>query len=408
MNRGFKLTRMLFGGHKAARATVLILTFITTVSMLWVLPATFIGRSRHAAWRGSGLDNVAFFTKNFRFDWFGFDKVPPAYGRLINHLNNMEGCTAASVDYCELYLPDEIEPVVLCVYPEILRDAIATPLSEGTFESAQGSEALPLVLDRRLRRDYEIGDTIPVVCTWEAEGHHEVEALAIITGFLSPDNDHISTLGGSNTQALRYFAAKAMDGDEYIALASDGSIFKDKAYTGDCSSVLLLPPKGEPVNGYIDGWRDGVAQWSLGQIDSYQQIYDSDLWGMAVIANLDYYLLTAWLMVLTIASLIGYNLMQTDDLRGRLALFSMLGMTKGRMLLTIAVGGYLPFWLVNILGLLVGNALAITLYLDYRGVALQVMMSTMLVTMLPHVLALCIDGIRMMRMDVLQQWNERR
>ncbi|MEA4898436.1 MAG: hypothetical protein VB115_09320 [Christensenellaceae bacterium] len=408
MYRRFKVMRIICNGHKLARATILILTFITTVSMLWVLPMRFIGRSRHAAWSGSGLDNAAFFTRNFRFDWYGFDDVPPAYGRLINHLNDMDGCTATSVDYCDIYFADDPEPVVLCIYPEILRETIRTPLSEGTFESAEGSEALPLVLDSRLRNAYEIGDKIPVLCAWDGNTHNEIETIAIVTGFLSSDNDHISTLGGSSTQMLRYFAAKAMDGDSYIALVSDGSIFKEKAYTGDCSSVLLLPPKGEPVSQYIDGWRNSIAQWNLGQIDSYQEIYESDLWGMAVIGNIDYYLLTAWLMILTIASLAGYNLMQTDYLRRRLALFGMLGMTKGRMLSYIAVGGYLPFWLVNFLGLLVGNAIAITLYLNYRAVVRQLTMTTLLVTMLPHLLALCVDGIRIMRMDVLKQWNARR
>ena len=131
----------------------------------------------------------------------------------------------------------------------------------------------------------------------------------------------------------------------------------------------------------------------------------SDVWGMAVLSNIDFYMMTAWLMALTAVSLIGFTLMQTDTLRQRLAMFGLIGMTKGRMLACVAAGCYGPFWVVNMLGLWAGNAIALALYLDYGAVMAKVTWAALAVSGLPHILALFIDCLRILKMDVRKQWD---
>lgn len=405
MYRHCKLVHMLCSGHKLARAVVLCLTFITLLCMFVAVPMVFIAQSRHDIWKGSGLENAAFFTADFRFGWRGFETLPPAYGKLKDRLNEMDSCTAVSVDYGEIYLSDTDIQAVLCIYPEALRQRIQTPLSEGNFKATAEDGALSIVLDSRLKGRYAIGDKISVQCSWNIAGSFtEVERTATITGFLTRDNDHISTLGGSTAQMLQYYAAKAIGDDSYVVLVSD-TAFPSKPYTGDCTSMLLLPPAGESVESYIDHWRQEIAGMGLGQIDSYTDIRTSDLWTMSVLANVDFYLLTAWLMVLTTASLIGFSLMQTELLRQRLSMFGLIGMSKGRMLAYIAAGCYAPFWIVSALGLIAGNAMAMYTYMDYSAVMGRTTLAGLAVTMLPHTLALCVDCIRVVRMDFLKQWN---
>ena len=405
MYRHCKLIHLLCSGHRLARAVVLCLTFITLLCMFVAVPMVFVAQARHDIWKDSGLEDAAFFTVDFRFGWRGFETVPPAYGKLKDKLNEMDGCTAVSVDYGELSFADTGVEAVLCIYPEALRQRIQTPLSEGTFDAATKDGALPIVLDSRLKDRYAIGDKISVQCSWNiANFITEAERTATVTGFLTRDNDHISTLGGSSAQLLECYAAKAIRNDPYVALVSD-TAFPSKPYTGDCASMLLLPPAGESAEAYLDHWRHEIAGRGLGQIDSYADIRTSDLWTMSVLANVDFYLLTAWLMALATASLIGFSLMQTEVLRQRLSMFGLMGMSKGRMLVHIALGCYAPFWIVSALGLIAGNAMAISLYLDYGAVMGRTTLAGLAVTMLPHTLALCIDCIRVVRMDFLNQWN---
>lgn len=405
MYRHYKLTRLVCSGHSAPRAMILGLTFVTVICMFVAFPMVFIGQSRHRAWENSGLEDVAFFTADFRFGWPGFDSVPPAYERLKEKLSNMEGCTAVSVDYAQARFEDHGPTAVLCIYPEILLQRIQTPLSEGVFAAESIEGCLPIVLDSRLKGEYALHEKVPLQCQWERDGRRTCAALScVVTGFLNADNDHISTLGGSNAQALQYFAAKAIDQDAYIVLVSDAG-FPSKPYTGDCTSMLLLPPAGASADLYIDGWRKEIAPWNLGQIDRYGDIYISDVWGMAVLSNIDFYMMTAWLMALTAVSLIGFTLMQTDTLRQRLAMFGLIGMTKGRMLACVAAGCYGPFWVVNMLGLWAGNAIALALYLDYGAVMAKVTWAALAVSGLPHILALFIDCLRILKMDVRKQWD---
>lgn len=405
MYRCCKLVLLLCSGHKLARAVVLCLTFITLLCMFVAVPMVFIAQARHDIWKDSGLENAAFFTVDFHFGWRGFETLPPAYKKLKDKLNGIDSCTAVSVDYGEIYLSDTDIQAVLCIYPEALRRRIQTPLSEGSFEAAEEDGVLPVVLDSRLKSRYAIGDKISVQCSWNIAGYlTKVEKVATITGFLTSDNDHISTLGGSTAQMLQYYASKAIGNDSYVVLVSD-TAFPSKPYTGDCTSMLLFPPAGESVEPYLDHWRQEIAGLGLGQIDSYTDIRTSDLWTMSVLANVDFYLLTAWLMVLTTASLIGFSLMQTEVLRQRMSMFGLMGMSKGRMLAYIAAGCYAPFWIASALGLIAGNTMAMYMYMDYSAAMGRTTLAGLAVTMLPHTLALCIDCTRVVRMDFLKQWN---
>ena len=412
MFRSIKLARMLIGGKRFARSIVLALTFLTIICIFLSTPMLFIGQSRHAAWRGSGIENVGFFTKNFRFDFgyftVGSAMVSPSYQKLRDFLDKMPGCTSASVDYLSLELDDR--SVVLCVYPEELYRAVQTPVSEGKFETSR--DQLSLVLDSRLKGTYAVGDVVMAHCAWRLESSESGQSKAfdveaVVSGFLNADNDHISTLGGSNASTLRGFTAKAEGADALVALAVETPLLGEKPYTGDTSSILLLPPEGENVNDYLENWRARIEEWNLGQIDSYSELYWSDLWSMSVLANVDLYLLTLWLAMLALVCLIGYNLMHTEYAFTRLIAAGMIGMTKRRMLLTDVKGEYLPFWIVGGLGMLIGTALARGTYAEFGYAERSVIGIALIIAMLPHMIALGVDMIRIAKIDLLQVWGER-
>ena len=192
-----------------------------------------------------------------------------------------------------------------------------------------------------------------------------------------------------------------------VALAVETPLLGEKPYTGDTSSILLLPPEGENVNDYLENWRARIEEWNLGQIDSYSELYWSDLWSMSVLANVDLYLLTLWLAMLALVCLIGYNLMHTEYAFTRLIAAGMIGMTKRRMLLTVVIGEYLPFWIVGGLGMLIGTALARGTYAEFGYAERSVIGIALIIAMLPHMIALGVDMIRIAKIDLLQVWGER-
>ena len=412
MFRSIKLARMLVGGKRFVRGVVLALTFITMICIFLAAPMLFIGQSRHAAWQGSGIENVDFFTKNFRFD-FGYTSIDdafitPSYHRLREFLDSMPDCTSASVDYLRLDLDGR--PIVLGVYPKALCEAVQTPLSEGTF--AASGDRLSLVLDSRLKGAYAVGDTLTARCSWSLNDgktwqSDSFDVPAVVSGFLNADNDHISTLGGSNAQTLKGFTAKAEGSDALIALAMETPLLRDKPYTGDTSSILLLPAAGADIDDCLTDWRARIAEWNLGQIDDYRDLYRSDLWETSVLANVDLYLLTLWLAMLAMVCLIGYNLMHTEYAMKRLLAAGLLGMTKRRMFGMIVLGEYLPFWITNGLGLLIGVALARGSYPEFGYAEAPVILTALAITMLPHVIALGADATRIARLNLLQGWGER-
>ena len=73
-------------------------------------------------------------TDAFRFSWPGEGTAaPPAYHKLMSFLDSLPGCTPCSVDYAEVHINDGDDFSIMRIYPEPLRTAIDTPLSEGTF-----------------------------------------------------------------------------------------------------------------------------------------------------------------------------------------------------------------------------------------------------------------------------------
>lgn len=404
MFRQFKLTRLLCSGHILTRGFVLALLFIALICMFIAVPPVLIGYARHEPWSGSGLENVAFFTRNYRFSWQGFDHVPPAYFNLKDKLSQMEGCTAVSVDYADVLFGEKEKAAILCIYPVALVEHIEIPLSEGGWVSTQAYGHMPVLLDSRLRGDYSIGDHLNTACSWISRNEFtEVEREAVVVGFLTAENDHISTLGGSNAQLLQYFASKAMSGDPYIMITLESS-FPDKPYTGDCTSTLLLPPIGESADSYIAAWREEITEWNLGQIDSYRDILNGDTWLMSILANVDFYFLTAWILALMVLSLIGFSIMQTETLQLRISIFELIGMSKAKVIKHVIIGCYIPIWIVNFVGIALGNLIALYMYADYTAVISHMTVISLAMTIVPHSIALAVDCNRIQRSNALQQW----
>ena len=276
-------------------------------------------------------------------------------------------------------------------------------MSEGVFSgAAESPDCLPIVLDYRLRNRYTIGDYVNINC-------EQVKNIpAVVTGFLNIDNDHLSTHGGSNAKLFEFIASKALAGDPYVIIAASHPLLNEKPFMGGRKTIILLPPSGESVNDYIEGWRKAISVWNLGQIDTYTDILRSETWEMAVVANMDLFMLSAWLVMLTIISLFGYCLMQSNLWRRRLAVYGMIGMSRIKMLLYIAIGGYGHFWIATIVSLIIGNYLINTLYADVESIRLMLNILTFAVAALPHCVALVLDSIRILRSDSLKFWNSRR
>ena len=399
-----KLIKQLCSGHRIARILMILLAFFTTICVMNAITPPLMGQARHRAWRHTGVDNAAYFTDAFRFAWPGEGAYsPPAYDKLIKFLYSLNGCTPCSVDYASIQLEEQDSIGTLRIYPEPLRKAINTPMSEGVFSGAtEYPDCLPIVLDYRLRNHYSIGDYVNINC-------EEVENIpAVVTGFLNIDNDHLSTHGGSNAKLFEFIASKALAGDPYVIIAASHPLLSEKPFMGGRKTIILLPPSGESVNDYIEGWREAISVWNLGQIDTYSEILRSETWEMAVVANMDLFMLSAWLVMLTIISLFGYCLMQSNLWSRRIAVYGMIGMSRIKMLVYIAIGGYGYFWLTTIVSLAIGNCLIGTMYADIESIRVELNVLAFAVSAFPHCVALFWDSIRILRNDSLKIWNSRR
>lgn len=409
MYRHIKLIRQMCGGRRLHRLAMMALVTALTLGLMMALPPFLVGYSRHQAWKDSGLQEAAFFTRAFRFNWSGAgDASPPAYDELRAFLEEMPGCVPVGVNYCDALLEGEEETVSLFLYPEALNWAVKTPLSEGNLETAQTSpEALPVVLDSRLRGRYKIGDQFPLTYAEYYWYDFDRQVPAVVTGFLTPDNDHLSTLGGSNARRLKYFADKATGEDPLVMVAVEHPLMGDRPYTGDRDSIILLAEEGEDVEELIPIWREAIQPLNLGQIDSYSQILSGDTFGN-ILDNVDFFMLCVWLLALMVIGIFGESLMQTELWRRRLSVMGMIGMTPGKMVAYLTAGGYGSLFLVNLIGLGLGLFIATSIYEKVDVVMLPLILIVLGFTMLPGLLAFIIDAVRVLRMRPMENWNKRR
>lgn len=412
MYRHIRLIRQICGGRQLHRLAMTVTVIALTLGLMTALPPIMVGYSRHRAWKDSGLQNVAFFTSNERFQWDSAGAPPsPAYDELRAFLDAMPGCTSAAVDYYDTCLEGIEDRVSLFLYPEALNRAVKTPLSEGTMETVQfSSNALPVVLDSRLKGRYCIGDRFMLTYAEYSWYDFDQQVPAVVTGFLLSDNDHLSTLGGSNARRLKFFANKAAVDDPLVIVAVEHPLLEiDKPYTGGKTSTFLLADEGEKVDDFIHIWRKEIEPLNLGQIDSYRQMHDGDIKD-CVIDNIDFAMLSAWALALMLIGIFGESLMQIELWKRRLSVMSIIGMSPSKMIAYLTIGGYGSLVLANVIGLGLGLAVAIP---TYSGDHLVVVLTPLILivlgfTMLPGLIAFVIEVIQVLRMGPIQNWNQRR
>ncbi len=353
MKKQFWIIRKLFKSIRGRSISLWIQVFLLSLAVNFCLIhplSTIIG---YSIYDGNGLENVGLFTVGYQSIYWDNKADSPAYNQLVDELSLLGEVGEVNETFVEI--PDiSDDSLMLIIYPRIFVDRVSLPIAENplALRKANRPDAIPLILDSRLRGRVDIGAEMPIAL----DG---TKYLGCIAGFMYDNNEYYTVPGASSSPTLDNMLRLQRDDEPYIALTVNSGAFPDIMFDQAHSALYIFPEEGESIDTNIAKWKETVESSWVGNIYSLAEMRNEQFMTELIGGTFELYLLCAWSIALFFVGLQGFCAYILARTQRQLAVYRMLGMTRRRWVTMMAALLYIPTMLFAILGSLCIRSLGI-------------------------------------------------